>query len=105
MRASFVVIALAASALALSGCANPDGTKPSVEQVIAQVQNITANACKFLPTAATIAEIISAGTFTGAASIAAAICAAIKPQPTTTPGTQLAVPRVGRVIVRGQYLK
>ncbi len=69
----------------LGGCAttNPDGTttQPDIAALIAQVQSYTQTACGFVPTATTIANIISVGNpaILVATSIAQAICTAVTP--------------------------
>jgi len=72
--------------VALGGCASTGGGVPSttqadIEALIGQVQFYTKAACGFVPTAATIAAIVSGGNpgVIAATSIAQAICTAIVP--------------------------
>lgn len=75
-----------ASATVLGGCANnPDGTPgtqvPDIQAIITQVQNYCRIACGFVPTAATIASIVTGGNpgVIAASAVSQAICAAIVP--------------------------
>jgi hypothetical protein len=74
----------------LGGCAPPnaDGTPgavttPDIAAIISQVQNYCKIACDFVPTAATIASILSGGNpgVIAASAISQAICTAIAPAP------------------------
>lgn len=64
-------------AFALTNCANMGGA-PSV----GDVQSIAVKACAFLPTAETVAKIISSNSpaLNTSAAIASAICAAVAPK-------------------------
>ncbi len=76
-------------ATALGGCAGAGGgaigggttTVPDIAGIIAQVQSYCRIACGFVPTASTIASILSGGNpgVMAATSISQAICAAIAP--------------------------
>jgi len=92
-----------AAALALSGCAG--GVTPAtVSATIAQVQQATVLTCSFLPTAATVAGILSGGNplVTTAAAIAQAICTAVTAKGARKGGP---APMVGNVVVHGRWVK
>lgn len=76
-----------AAALALAGCTNSSGTNtvPTTLDTLtttflADVQAAAADACKVVPTIASIASIFNAGIGTTVASIASAVCA-VSPAP------------------------
>ena len=85
-----MAVAVGLAAMTLAGCAttNPvtgvtTTTTPTLAQIISDVQTACTTACKFVPTASTIAGIVSAGNpgVIGASAIASAICAAIEAAP------------------------
>lgn len=103
-------------ALALGGCATSNGVvglDPALEtRVNAQItaaQNAAVSICKFLPTAQTVAGILS--TFvpsavpgvTVANQVAAAICNAVSRKSLTKGATP--TPRVNGVVVRGSFVR
>jgi hypothetical protein len=85
-------------ALSLAGCA----TSGSVSEQIKQAQDLAVQACKFLPTVATVAELFTAGfDLDGAVK---ALCEAVAPQP----GAMVAKkgdPVVRGVRIRGDFVK
>jgi hypothetical protein len=93
-------LAMLGLALALSGCAT-SGQWPSTEALserAKQIQALTVQACRYLPTIGTIANLLSGGVTAPAAMIAADICAAV----TTAP---LADGPRGRIKVRGVTIR
>jgi len=65
-------------ALALAGCV----TTTQVDENISQVQSYTRAFCKYVPTVATVAKILSSSTVVDTASgIAAGICSALSTAP------------------------
>lgn len=109
MRKTMLAVA---TSFALSGCAGTlPGIDPSIQtnidNTIAQVQSITTSACKFLPTAQTVANIIA--TFTGsqsvvatASAIANSICNAVTAKSVRRGATR---PMVRGVVLRGQFVR
>lgn len=97
-----------ASSVFLGGCATTGGTNPGLDAIIAQAQKIAVQTCLFLPTAATIANIVAAGQLTEAFAIANAICAAVTAAP---PQLRLGGKRrtpaavVSGVAVRGKFVR
>jgi nitrous oxide reductase accessory protein NosL len=95
----------AAASIALAGCtttADPVSGAPTQIEII---QTAATTACRFLPTAETVANIIAAGDprLASASAIARAICDAVAPS--TGVGTLFrAVPTVGGVVVRGEFI-
>lgn len=88
MKLKAYALALAlVSGIGLGGCSTitdpatgqTTQVPPNISEIIAQVQAACTTACKFIPTAGTIASIVSAGNpgVIGATAIADAICAAI----------------------------
>jgi precorrin-3B methylase len=69
-------VAVVAASLAVAGCSWLPWQGGNVEAQVAEVQELCKRACSFLPTAQTVAAIISAGdpTVAGASAIAKAIC-------------------------------
>lgn len=61
--------------VALAGCS--PAAQQNLVTIVNDVQIATETACKFVPTAATIADIISAGSATIPAQIAQTICQAV----------------------------
>lgn len=111
------LIAIALSSL-LTGCAGTPGMPGPTPggpndpaAIIANVQAIARQACKFVPTAETILSLIS--TFTGtspftstASAIADAICASVTA--TSSPSLTAArggPPRVNGVAIRGKFVR
>lgn len=83
MKRLLAILSVAAC-FTLAGCAttkNPDGTTtmPDIGAIITQVQEYCKVACGFVPTATTIANILSGGNpvVISISSISQAICAAI----------------------------
>lgn len=99
------------ASLALGGCATTTGgttsTTTSISDTIAQIQNAAVTACAFLPTAATVANII--GTLAGvgtetnlAGNVAAQICAAVAPPKSAK--LKAGVPTVNGVVIHGKFV-
>ena len=79
------ILIVPALALALSACSPT--AQQNLVNIVNDVQIATQTACKFVPTATTIADIISAGSATVPSQIANVICAAVTGStPTPTPG-------------------
>ena len=79
----FMVVGLA---LGLAGCAVPGGTGGPVttaelSATVKQVQDYARFACKFVPTVATVAAILSGGASASVATIATEICSAVTTSP------------------------
>ena len=93
-----------AAALALGGCATGGVTATSVATTISAVQQAAVLACGFLPTAATVASILSGGNplVSTASAIAQAICTAVTPKSVRRGAS---VPMVGNVVVHGRFVK
>lgn len=81
----FLFAIVFATSTVLSGCAGtPTGgttTGPDAAAIVAQVQNYTKLACGFVPTAATIINILGSSIpgVSAATAVAQAICSAIAP--------------------------
>lgn len=88
-------------ALALAGCASTQETNDTIKQV----RDYTVIACGYLPTAATIAKIITNSTIVDTAQgIAAQICAAVTTLPLAEgPGKRQAV--VKGIVVKGRFVR
>ena len=107
--------------LSLAACATTGGMPSSTNEspVVQQVQQITQIACKFVPTAGTILQIVAQGVpgLGAAEAIADAICAAVAPTRTmkisTTDMPELIFvanktpkkPTVAGVPVRGKFVR
>ena len=93
-----------AAALALSGCATGGVTPATVTTTITAVQQAAVLACGFLPTAATVASILSGGNplVSTASAIAQAICTAVTAKAFRRGGP---APMVGNVVVHGRFVK
>lgn len=93
--------------LALAGCTTVDpGTGEDV--VVNDVRSAAKAACRFLPTAETVAEIIATGDprLSTASAIARAICAALDPQtPAGIMTLYKAAPTLNGVVIRGEFVK
>ena len=107
MKSTIRVALVAALFLALAGC----GTEGKFDSQIAAVQAASAKICKFLPTAASVAAILTAGNpaVTGVAATAAAICAAVTvSNPVTLFGMgetkPKECPKVNGVCVEGEFI-
>jgi hypothetical protein len=76
---SLLKVGAVAIALGLAGCSLLPWHQGDVNAQVAEVQELTKKACSFLPTAQTVAAIITAGdpTVAGASAIAKAICDAV----------------------------
>lgn len=110
----FLATAILSTAV-LAGCANiPGFTVPT----IAQVQDATIQACKFIPTATTVSSIIAAATAgpagsaiaVTAGSVAQSVCAALENAPklgTSRLGVHVPVVTVNgkNIPVYGSYVK
>ena len=87
-----------------SGCT----TTGSLPISITDVQNDAVLACSFLPTAATVANILAAGNpiLVTAEAVAQAICAAITPTKTTAKlRGNMVLPEVNGVVIQGSWVK
>lgn len=100
-----VAVAALCGSILLGGCATTGGPGGGIDlaALAAQVQQITTQACRFLPTAQTVANIVSAGFAAQPFAIANAICAAVTAPPTVARG-KVAPPHVGGVVVRGRFV-
>lgn len=89
--------------LTLTACNPPDAL--NVAPSVSTVQGATVQACKFLPTAATVASLLSSSSsISTAASIASAICNAVTSIPLADgPGDRK--PRVNGIVIKGQFVK
>lgn len=75
-------------------------TSPSVSQI----QGAAVAACKYLPTATTVAQLVSSSSsISTAASIAGLICGAVTSIPLADGGSR--TPKVNGVVIRGQFVK
>lgn len=102
MRKLFIA---AAAMFSLAACTTTDPT--TGEQIaITDVQSGAKAACRFLPTAKTVADIITTDDprLATASAIARAICAALDPQPTGIMTLYKAAPSVNGVVVRGEFV-
>jgi activator of 2-hydroxyglutaryl-CoA dehydratase len=103
--------------LAVAGCATVPGSQPTgsasgqdtqAAAIVAHVQAATTTACKFLPTAKTILDIV--GTFTDVValspvtSVADAICNAVSAQGSGKLARR-STPRVRGVVVKGRFVR
>src|SRR5262249_3888882 len=112
MMRNYLIVPL--TCLSLLGCATTGNNVPiSQNPVVQQVQAITEFACKFVPTADTVINIIAQGvpSLGAAEAIADAICAAVVPVKTSGV-TKIAFtaekpkkPSVAGVPVRGRFVK
>lgn len=96
---------LGAVALGLSGCATGAGV-PSTGQITEgakQIQQYTRLFCSFVPTAATIAAILTSGTSAPFATIAKDICDAVTNVPLADgPRRQ---PKAYGVVIKGSFVR
>ena len=92
-------------ALPLLGLLAACGTTSNIEDNISSVQSYTKTICKFVPTVATVAKIISTSLIIDSASgIAAGICAALATAPLADgPGKSGAY--YSGVRIEGRYVK
>ncbi len=101
------VMLMAPLLLSIGGCATGGSspfTQANVDAVVSQVQSVTTATCRFVPTAQTVASILSAFGVTGAnavTDVAAQICAAV----TSKSAHRGAVPKVKGVRVRGRFVR
>ena len=100
MKRIIGLVASGAMFVSLAGC-NLTQASAVTAQFIDSVQTATIIACKFVPTAATIANIISAGSATVPSQIANAICSAVTAAP--APGAKLGAPEPS-IVVNGQTI-
>ncbi|WP_421925462.1 hypothetical protein [Neoaquamicrobium sediminum] len=95
-----------AAALVLSACTTTDpATGETI--VITDVQSGAKAACRFLPTAETVADIIATDDprLATASAIARAICAALNPQtPAGIMTLYKAAPTLNGVVLRGEFV-
>ena len=70
--------------IALAGCNQQTGS--TIIKVIDDVQTAAITSCKFVPTATTIANIISAGSTATPSAIANSVCTAINSMPLAAVG-------------------
>lgn len=98
MNARIAILA----ALLLSGCATVN-QPATLQEFIQRARALAIQACGFEPTVATITNIFAAGQFTTAFAIADQICKAV----VVPPGARVAkvTPRVGKVVVRGRFVR
>lgn len=115
-RIKSIVMAGALSiATALGGCASTTGANTgttaanNINSVIAQIQQASVAACSFLPTTATIANIL--GTVAGvgaetqlATTVASQICAAVSPAAKANRAAG-AAPTVNGVVIHGRFVR
>jgi hypothetical protein len=87
--------------LLLLGC----GTG-SLDSQVKDVQAAAVKACGFLPTASSVAAILSAGNpaVTGVTAVATAICAAVTKVAPQARGLEQECPRVNGVCVEGEFV-
>ena len=72
----FGLVTATAVAFSATGCST---LNPGTATFLGEIQAFTAQACKFVPTIATIVAIFNAGIATGVGGIATAICASLPP--------------------------
>lgn len=98
-------IFFAALVFSLAGCSSQSNQQ--IITLVNDVQLATQTACKFVPTAATIADIISAGSAAVPSQIAQVICQAIDGNPVKSASAELPLVTVnGRQIeVTGYFTK
>ena len=97
-------VAAVVGMMSLGGCATMGGLSAPT---VAQVQAAAVAACSFLPTAATVANIIAAGNplVTTAGAIAQAICSALASSSVRSSARLRATqPMVGNVVIHGRFL-
>ena len=106
MRSSIIRVLPLLGTLLVAGCGS--FTNPFNGQTVtitpADVQAAAVQACGFLPTAATVAGILTASPYLATATaVASAICAAVTP---TKSASKLgaAVPMVNGVVVHGKWV-
>ncbi|HXP09025.1 MAG TPA: hypothetical protein VN828_11045 [Acidobacteriaceae bacterium] len=99
------------ASIALGGCASTSGTiataTTNASTTIAAIQQAAVAACSFLPTTATVANLIGTvagvGTETSVATtLAASICAAVSPKASAKRGG--AAPVVNGVTIHGRFV-
>ncbi len=93
-------------ALTLCGCATSGGVTTIGGLDVKTIQSTAVAVCGFLPTAATVGNIIAAGNpiLTTAEAIAEAICAAVSPAKAATRHGG-ALPTVSGVVIKGKSLR
>jgi hypothetical protein len=112
MLRKLTLAAVAASSIALGGCATTGSAPTDITSFVAQVQATTSAVCAFVPTAETVASIISTlggpagATIVGTANgIASAICAAVAPVKAAGKlHRAVAPPTVAGVVIHGKFL-
>lgn len=95
-RAAFA----AALLLTLVGCG---GDSASLADQVAAVQDATKKACSYLPTATSVAAILTADnpTVTGVSAVADAICVAMMSKTESLVGV---CPQVNKVCIEGEFI-
>jgi len=89
--------------ITLGGCTT-NGTQPAGGITIQDVQNAAVAACSFLPTAASIASLLTANPAVATASqVAALICEAVTAKPPAS--AKLRGPNAITVVVNGKTVK
>lgn len=102
-----MLILASAASLALASCSTTTDPIPGQPSQIEAVQSAAATACRFLPAAETVAEILASGDprLTTASAVARAICAALAPQAPAGVATLFsAPPTVDGVVISGERL-
>jgi len=95
------------AAMALGGCASTGTGTTTTAQIISDAQQAATLACGFVPTAATVANIISVGNplVSTASAIAQAICSAVAAVPVTAAGKfRGTLPTVNGVVIHGRFV-
>ncbi len=93
------IILAAALALSVAACETTQ-----VVDKIKEVQSYTALTCKFIPTLATVTALFNQAAGASVASIGNAVCQAVTNIPLADgPGDRK--PRVGNVVIKGQFVK
>ena len=100
MKRIISLVASGALFASLAGCNLTQASAVTI-QIVDAVQTATVAACKFVPTATTIVNIISAGSATVPSQIANAICAAVTAAP--APGAKLGAPEPS-IVINGQTI-
>lgn len=94
------VVAVVMLTVAVSGC----GSNSKFDEQVANIQSITVKTCKYLPTAATVAAILTSGNavVTGATTIATAICSAVSAKQQALIDS---CPMVNGICIQGEYVR
>jgi hypothetical protein len=114
LRSIVLALVLGTTSIVTTGCGTtPDVIQTDISKIIAQVQSITSQICKFVPTAGTIAAIVTANNpgVTTAVAIAEAICNSLAPAPAAAKfggvinGWMVAPRTVNGVVIHGHYIQ